>query len=108
MSVLASLLCLALAAGAEQRQTAFQNVVVKKGDTLWSISNAYLKDPARWDELLKYNRLPSSDPTVALPGMTLRVPVVLIKEDLRAAHLVYILKRVVSRRRETADWKTAA
>lgn len=85
-----------------------QPVLVRPGDTLWGIANKYLKDPARWDEILKHNRLPSSDPTVALPGMTLRVPVKLIKEDLRAAKLVYRLNRVLFRRKETADWKTAS
>lgn len=88
--------------------SAFQSVVVKRGDTLWGIANLYLKDPAKWDEILKYNRLPSSDPTVALPGMTLRVPVALIKEDMRAAKLVYLINKVNFRRKETADWKAAA
>lgn len=87
--------------------TSFQNVVVRPGDTLWSIAHAYLKDPSRWDEILKHNRLPTSDPTVALPGMTLRVPVRLIKMGLRAAHLVYSVNRVLYRRKETADWRAA-
>lgn len=85
----------------------FQNVVVRPGDTLWSIAHVYLKDPARWDEILKHNRLPTSDPTVALPGMTLRVPVRLIKMGLRAAHLVYAVNRVLYRRKETAEWKSS-
>jgi hypothetical protein len=88
-----------------EAQTTFQNVVVRPGDTLWAISHAYLKDPARWDELLKYNRLPTSDPTVALPGMTLRVPIRLIKTSLRAAHVVFLVNKVLYRRKETADWK---
>jgi hypothetical protein len=85
---------------------ALQNVVVRPGDTLWSIAHTYLKDPARWDEILKHNHLPTSDPTVALPGMTLRVPVRLIKMGLRAAHLVYAVNRVLYRRKETADWRS--
>ncbi len=94
-------------AGAVMRteETVFQDVVVKPGDTLWSIANKYLKDPASWDQILQYNRLPSRDPTVALPGMTLRVPVRLIKTSLRAAHLVYAVNRVLFRRKDTADWK---
>ena len=92
-------------ANAETTDLQFQNVVVRKGDTLWGISNTYLKDPSKWDQILKYNRLPSNDPTVALPGMTLRVPVQLIKENLRAAHLIYVVNRVNYRRKETADWK---
>ena len=88
-------------------EDAMQSVVVRPGDTLWSISHTYLKDPARWDEILKHNRLPTSDPTVALPGMTLRVPVRLIKNGLRAAHLVYSINRVFFRGKETAEWKSA-
>ncbi len=85
--------------------TALQSVVVRPGDTLWSLSHVYLRDPAKWDEILKYNRLPTADPTVALPGMTLQVPVKLIKTSLRAAHLVYAVNRVLFRRKERADWK---
>lgn len=84
----------------------YQNVVVQPGDTMWAIANKYLKDPARWDEILKHNRLPTKDPTVALPGMTLRVPVRLIKVQLRAAHLVYAINRVMYRRKETANWNS--
>lgn len=86
---------------------AFQNVTVKPGDTLWSIANKYLKDPSSWDQILAHNRLPSRDPAVALPGMVLRVPVRLIKSDLRAAHLVYAVNRVLFRRKETANWKSS-
>lgn len=105
---LALLLGLALArpAAAASGETVFQEVVVRPGDTLWGISQKYLKDPANWDQILKYNRLPARDPTVALPGMTLRVPVRLIKADLRAAHLVYAVNRVLFRRKETAEFKS--
>jgi hypothetical protein len=111
-------LCLALATAAgplaaepaayREVQSSFQNVIVRPGDTLWGISHAYLQDPARWDEILKYNRLPTSDPTVALPGMTLRVPIRLIKVSLRAAHLVYLVNQVRYRHKETAEWKDTA
>lgn len=106
-ALLAALLLLSAgsARAADESETAFQNVVVRPGDTLWGIAHKYLKDPARWDEILKHNRLPTSDPTVALPGLTLRVPVKLIKSSLRAAHLVYEINRVLFRRRDTADWK---
>ena len=87
---------------------AFQKVVVRPGDTLWGIARTYLKDPDKWNEILKYNTLPSQDPTVALPGMVLRVPVSLIKESLQAAYLVQKENTVYFRRRETADWKSAA
>lgn len=96
---------LAAAAPSSAADVQFQNVVVRPGDTLWSISNKYLQDPSKWDQILSYNKLPSSDPTVALPGMTLRVPIRLIKRHLRAAHVVYVLNRVLYRRAETAEWK---
>lgn len=106
-------LCLCLRAlvpvvlGQERASAKFQNVTVKPGDTLWSIANAYLKDPTRWNELLRYNTLPGADPTLALPGMTLKVPAELIKEHLRAALLIHRANRVLYRRRESAEWGDA-
>ncbi|MBI4351634.1 MAG: LysM peptidoglycan-binding domain-containing protein [Elusimicrobia bacterium] len=82
-----------------------QTIVVKPGDTLWSISNTYLKDPKKWNLILKYNRLPSSDPSIALPGMPLRVPTTLLKEEYRAAKLVYSLNEVLYRRTGVSDWR---
>ncbi|MDP2864747.1 MAG: LysM peptidoglycan-binding domain-containing protein, partial [Elusimicrobiota bacterium] len=82
-----------------------QTIVVKPGDTLWSISNTYLKDPKKWNVILKYNRLPSSDPSIALPGMALRVPTTLLKEEFRAAKLVYSLNEVLFRRTGVTDWQ---
>ena len=106
-ALLLSLVAAAANAGEDPPDLQFQSVLVRRGDTLWGIANTYLKDPSKWDQILKYNRLPSSDPTVALPGMTLKVPIQLIKENLRAAHLIYMINRVVFRRKETADWKPA-
>jgi len=85
-----------------------QTVVVRPGDTLWSIANVYLKDPTKWNQILKYNKLPSSDPSIALPGMALRVPITLIKEQYRAAKLVYFLNDVLYRRTGDSDWSSAA
>ena len=82
-----------------------QEITVKEGDTLWGVANFYLKNPQRWPEILKYNPQLSSDPNIILPGMRIKVPVLLIKENLRAAYLVYILNDVRYRRRNTAEWK---
>ncbi|MFA6004085.1 MAG: LysM peptidoglycan-binding domain-containing protein [Elusimicrobiota bacterium] len=110
-----AILCAVLAAGAvgavrpaaaQGSQVRFQSVTVRPGDTLWSIAHTYLRDPGKWDQILKYNKLPN-DPTVALPGMVLRVPVSLIKEDMRAAALVYLANRVNYRRQDTAQWQAA-
>jgi len=97
--LLAALLVLPARAGEK-----FQEVAVLPGDTLWSIAHKWLDDPARWDEILKHNRLPSADPTVALPGMTLKVPVRLIKAALRAAKLTYFVNMVRRRPRDNAAW----
>lgn len=86
--------------GAEELQT----IVVKPGDTLWSIANTYLKDPKRWNEILRYNKLPSADPSIALPGMPLKIPVRLIKEQYRAAKLVYYINEVLFRPVGGARW----
>jgi hypothetical protein len=99
---------LALTAAAPLRAAEdFQDVRVNEGDTLWSISQTYLKDPQRWPDLLKHNPQLSSDPTVALAGTRLRIPVLMIKENLRSAELVHLLGDVRFRRRDTEDWKTA-
>ncbi|MBI4376683.1 MAG: LysM peptidoglycan-binding domain-containing protein [Elusimicrobia bacterium] len=97
-----------LAGSSRAVEIKLQNVKVKPGDSLWGIAQTYLKDPTKWDEILKHNKMPSSDPTVPLPGMTLRVPVELIKEELRAAHLIFVQRRVDFRRKETAAWNHAA
>ena len=100
-------LCLFLFAGGASAQE-LQNIVVRPGDTLWSISNTYLKNPTKWNELLRYNKLPSSDPSIALPGMTLRVPINLIKEEYRAARLIGHTNEVRFRRTGSDDWKAVA
>lgn len=89
------------------RAEVMQEVIVKEGDTLWSVANYYLKDPQRWPEILKYNNIPSSDMNVILPGMKLRVPVLLIKEHLRAARLIEMLNEVRYRRKTDAEWAKA-
>lgn len=104
----AAFLAVLLLASPIRAEDKFQSVVVKPGDTLWSIANAWLDDPSRWDEILKHNKLPTQDPTVALPGMTLRVPVRLIKAGLRAAHLTFFVNQVTRRARDTAAWKPVA
>jgi LysM repeat protein len=85
----------------------FQEITVREGDTLWGIANRYLQNPQKWPEILQHNRQLSNDPTVALPGMKLRVPILLIKESLRAADLVYRLNEVRYRRKESNLWQTA-
>ncbi|MEK7287320.1 MAG: LysM peptidoglycan-binding domain-containing protein [Elusimicrobiota bacterium] len=91
-----------------QESRFYQNATVEPGDTLWSLSRRYLKDPQRWPEILRYNNLAGADPTLALPGQNIRIPVLLIKEELRAAKLTEFFRLVEYRRRESADWKPAS
>ena len=93
------------AAGAEEPE--LQDVAVMPGDTLWKISQTYLKDPTKWPEILKHNKFPTSDPSVILPGSTIKVPKHLIKEDLRSAQIVHIAKTVHTRANGKTDWNPA-
>lgn len=102
--------CLSVLAGAAlvfAAESTLQDVTVRPGDTLWSLSQRYLKDPKRWNAILRYNKLPTSDPTVALPGMKLKVPIALLKDDLRAATLEFAKSRVLFRKKNTPAWKNA-
>ncbi|MFC1522263.1 LysM peptidoglycan-binding domain-containing protein [Elusimicrobiota bacterium] len=100
-------LCLSIAPSAFSREDRFlQTIYVQSGDTLWSISERYLKNPQSWPEILKYNTLPSRDPTMALPGMQLKVPILLIKDKFRAAKLMRSQNNVSFRKKGTALWKS--
>jgi LysM repeat protein len=108
--ILISLVCAALALPAPIRANAsdtFQEIVIQPGDTLWSISNRYLKDPRKWPDIVKANNLQSADPTVALPGTRLKIPVVLIKEEFRTVQVISVIPEVRYRSKEGSDWKEA-
>ncbi len=84
-----------------------QEIVVQPGDTLWSIANKYLKDPKRWNEIVNYNELPTADPTLALPGTKIKVPIQLIKEEFRNAELIRLVPEVKVKPKNGSDWKSA-
>lgn len=91
----------------KEEEILLQEIEVKEGQTLSYIANYYLKDPKRWPEILKYNKLSTSDIYAPLPGMKLKVPTVLVKEKFRPAHLIYILNKVQYRKKNAIDWKDA-
>ncbi len=101
---LVALLVLPAGAAAQENKVEFQSITVKPGDTLWSVAQTYLEDPARWDVLLQHNTLPANDPTVALPGMTLRVPIRVLRKEHQAGLAVYILKKVLYKRQGSSEW----
>jgi hypothetical protein len=84
-----------------------QEITVNAGDTMWSIANKFLKDPQKWPDIVKYNKLPTADPTMALPGIKIKVPVMLIKEEFRNAELVRMTPEVRYKRKAESDWHPA-
>ncbi len=80
-------------------------IEIQRGDTLHRFAERYLNDPSRWPELLKYNKIPSGDPDLILPGNHLKVPVGLVKDEI--ADIFYIKNNVRIRRKEANVWKTA-
>lgn len=102
-----ALLLACIASPGAAQETKFQPIQVQPGDTLWAIASRYLKDPAQWSEIARYNPQIGSDPTVVLPGITIRVPVRILKPAARAAELTYIEERVEHRAQEGGDWHPA-
>lgn len=88
-------------------QEVFQEIVVAPGDTMWGIANKYLKDPRRWPDIVKHNQLPTSDPTIALPGTKIKLPIALIKEEFLDATLISMVQDVRFRRKGTDKWDPA-
>ncbi|MEF3280425.1 MAG: hypothetical protein K6357_05600 [Elusimicrobiota bacterium] len=84
----------------------FQTIEVKPGQTLWELSQIYLKNPQRWDEIIKYNNLPA-DPYQPLDGRKLKVPVNLIKEEYRAARFRRVSGEVRVRSEGKSIWVDA-
>src|SRR5512134_318998 len=57
-----------------------ESYTIKRGDTLWALSNMYLTSPWRWPELWGMNKDQIKNPHLIYPGQVL----VLVKEGGRA------------------------
>ena len=58
--------------------------VVKRGDTLWDLANAYLKNPFRWPEVFQRNTDIVENPHWIYPGETIRIPSSEVKPEVLA------------------------
>jgi LysM repeat protein len=58
--------------------------VVKKGDTLWDLAKAYLKDPFRWPEVFQRNTDIVENPHWIYPGETIRIPASEVRPEVLA------------------------
>ena len=58
--------------------------VVKRGDTLWDLAKAYLKNPFRWPEVFQRNTDIVENPHWIYPGETIRIPSSEVKPEVLA------------------------
>src|SRR5688572_26876259 len=58
--------------------------VVKRGDTLWDLAKAYLKDPFRWPDVFQRNTDIVENPHWIYPGETIRIPASEVKPEVLA------------------------
>jgi LysM repeat protein len=58
--------------------------VVKKGDTLWDIAKAYLKDPFKWPEVFQRNTDIVENPHWIYPDEVIRIPNSEVRPDVLA------------------------
>ncbi|MDE0021789.1 MAG: LysM peptidoglycan-binding domain-containing protein [Candidatus Poribacteria bacterium] len=65
---------LALAVGAPLVAGMYETLTVKKGDTLWDLSQEHLGDALRFPEWVEINDLRSGDPHWIYPGEVLNIP----------------------------------
>lgn len=60
--------------------------VTRPGDSLYDIATRYLRNPADWTKLARLNRV--SAPRRLQPGISLRVPVALLRQDALTARVI--------------------
>lgn len=85
-------------------------ITVRPGDTPWSMARRYLKDPMSWDAVIEQNAellWGSGNSEGLVPGTSLKFPTALLKPRYQAAKLLQVLRRVLTRRKDTTGWHRA-
>ena len=75
---------------------------VAKRDSLINICKKYLENPAKWQEVSKFNNL--KNPNLIYPGQTLKIPVRLLKGTPLDARVTFIKGEVLLQEREGEEW----
>lgn len=79
--VMACLVALAVTSALAGEHYEYMDYEVKKGDTLWDISQDKLKDPFNWPIVWKENPM-VANPDVISPGQIIRIPTHLLKQSV--------------------------
>jgi hypothetical protein len=79
---------------------------IQRGDTLITLSQAWLAPSRTWHDLQKLNRVP--DPLRLQPGSTLRMPVAWLRREAGVAEVVFVRGQVVRERGSSAGEPLAA
>ncbi|MFK4703297.1 hypothetical protein ABIC83_000110 [Roseateles asaccharophilus] len=105
--LMTAVLCLAALGARAQTESADADwrYRIQTGDTLITLTDAWLAPPKTWRDLQKLNRVP--DPLRLKPGSTLRMPVVWLKREASVAEAVFA-RGQVTRQRGTASEALAA
>jgi len=103
--IIASLfiICIFSLSQAQEERVELIEVTVKKGDTLYKFADIYLRDPALWPEIYKYNKDLVENPDIILPAMKIKVPVGLLKDEI--ADIIRIKNNVRTRKRGESEWE---
>lgn len=74
---------------------------IQRGDTLITLTQAWLLPQRTWHDLQKLNRVP--DPLHLQPGSTLRMPVAWLRREAGVAEVVFVRGQVVRERGGTGE-----
>ena len=75
-------MCLVVSSVSFAQTPEYKDYTVKKGDTLWDISNNELKDPFLWPKVWKENP-DIKNPDLIYPGQKIRIPLYLLQKEIK-------------------------